>query len=223
MSVQSNPRMTADQFLLWLADRDAGRFELVAGEPVAMAPERSGHALTKARVWRALDEAIRSAGRPCVAYPDGMAVVIDEQTVYEPEVLVRCGAPLDADAIRIEDPVIVVEVLSPSSEARDAGAKLADYVRFPTLRHYVLVDPKTRVLVRHRIRPDAAGGEPFIATQIIAMEPSTSIRRGSPSRSPTSSNEPSARRRGHADPAPDRSRNQERKMTEPVLRRHQAA
>jgi Uma2 family endonuclease len=58
-----------------------------------------------------------------------MAVEIDDRTVYEPDALVRCGSPLDDDAIKITDPLIVVEVLSPSSPTRDAGAKLAACLR----------------------------------------------------------------------------------------------
>jgi Uma2 family endonuclease len=143
--------MTADEFILWAESQNEGRYELVAGEVVSMAPERSRHALVKARVWRALDDAVRTAQLACSTYPDGMTVVIDERTVYEPDALVRCGEPLDDDAVRIIDPVIIVEVLSPSSRARDAGAKLADYVRLPSLRHYLLIDAKTCAVVHHRI------------------------------------------------------------------------
>jgi Uma2 family endonuclease len=162
MSVAEKPRMTADEFILWAESQNEGRYELVAGEVVSMAPERLLHALVKARTWRALDDAIRSAQLACTAYPDGMAVMIDEGTVYEPDAFVRCGEPLDDDAVSIIDPVIVVEVLSPSSRARDAGAKLADYVRLPSLRHYLLIDAKTRAVVHHRIE---GGGR--IETQVL--------------------------------------------------------
>lgn len=151
MNVAARPRMTADEFIRWAESQNEGRYELVAGEVVAMAPERSRHALVKARVWRALDDAVRTAQLTCTAYPGGMAVRIDESTVYEPDALVRCGEPLDDDAVEIGDPIIVVEVLSPSSPARDAGAKLADYVPLPSLRHYLLIDAKTRAVVHHRI------------------------------------------------------------------------
>jgi Uma2 family endonuclease len=157
LSILARPRMTADEFITWAAQRlERGRYELLAGEVVAMSPERSGHALVKAKVWRALDDAVRAAGLGCTAYPDGMAVEIDDRTVYEPDAVVRCGSPLDDDAIKITDPLIVVEVLSPSSQTRDAGAKLADYSRLPSLSHYLLVDTKTRTVVQHRI--DDKGG-----------------------------------------------------------------
>ena len=122
-------------------------------------------------MWRALYDGIR-AGLGCTAYPDGMAVAIGNATVYEPVALVRCGEPLDDDAVKIVDPSIVVEVLSPSSRARDAGAKLADYDRLPSLRHYLLVDTKTRAVVHHQL-DDAAG----IRTRILRGGSLSSIRR----------------------------------------------
>jgi Uma2 family endonuclease len=150
--------MRSGEFIAWAMQRPEGeRWEPVGGEVVGMSPERSGHALVKARVWRALDDGIRAAGLGCTAYPDGMAVEIDDATVYQPDALVRCGQPLDDDAVKIIDPVIVIEVLSPSSQARDAGAKLTDYARLPSLRHYLLIDTKTQAIVHHRIYDGAAG------------------------------------------------------------------
>jgi hypothetical protein len=42
---------------------------------------------------------------------------------------VRCGEPLNEDAVRVVDPVIVVDVLCPSRDARDTGAELVDHAR----------------------------------------------------------------------------------------------
>jgi Uma2 family endonuclease len=165
-------RLTAAEFIAWATTLPKRpRYELVDGEVVAMAPERSGHALTKARVWRALDDAVRAGGLECAAYPDGMAVEIDERTVYEPDALVRCGPPLDDDAVRIVDPILVVEVLSPSSEARDAGAKLADYARVTSIRHYLIVDPKSRVVVHHRIEGEAAIRTAVVRSGPLVLDP----------------------------------------------------
>ncbi len=159
------PRMTSDEFIAWAMEQPEGqRYELVAGEVVAMAPERSAHALVKARVWRALDEAVAAAGLPCTAYPDGMAVVVDDATTYEPDALVRCGEPLPDDAVKVFDPVIVVEVLSPSSRARDTGAKLEDYFRLPSLHHYLIVKTENRAVIHHRRLDD---GTEAIATRIV--------------------------------------------------------
>lgn len=156
-------RMTTDEFLAWaMAQPEGERYELVAGEVVAMAPERSAHALVKARVWRALHDALAQAGLRCTAYPDGMAVEIEEGTVYEPDALVRCGEPLPDDAVKVPDPVIVVEVVSPSSGGRDTGVKLAGYFRLASVRHYLIVRTEGRGVIHHR--RDAEG---TIQTRIL--------------------------------------------------------
>jgi Uma2 family endonuclease len=113
-------------------------------------------------VFRRLAEAIGAAGLPCTAYPDGMAGAIDAATTYEPDALVRCGAPLPDDAVKVTAPVIVIEVLSPSTRARDAGARLEDYFRLPSVRHYLIPRTGNRTVIHHA--RDAAGG---IATRII--------------------------------------------------------
>jgi Uma2 family endonuclease len=156
-------RMTADEFIAWAMEQPEGRhYELAAGEVVAMAAERSAHALTKSHVWRRLTEAVEAAGLACDVYPDGMAVEIDAATVYEPDALVRCGPRLDDDAVKLNDPVIVVEVLSPSTRARDAGAKLADYFRLPSVRHYLIVRTEDRVIIHHARNEDGT-----ILTRIV--------------------------------------------------------
>jgi Uma2 family endonuclease len=167
MTATARTRMTSDEFIGWAMNRPEGeRYELVCGEVVAMAPERSGHALTKGRMFRDLAEAIEAAGLPCTAYPDGMAVEIDRTTVYEPDALVRCGPPLPDEALKVTDPVIVVEVLSPSTRARDAGAKLADYFRLGSVRHYLIVRTEDRTIIHHE--RDAAG---TITTKIVRNSP----------------------------------------------------
>ncbi len=144
-------KLTVDEFLAWAIEQpDGGRFELVAGEVVAMAPERAAHARIKAEIWLALRDGIRAAGLPCEALPDGMTVKIDEHTAYEPDAVVHCGERLEDDALLVPEPLIVVEVLSPGTRARDAGAKLADYFRLASVRHYLLVQTERRTVIHHR-------------------------------------------------------------------------
>lgn len=160
-------RMTSDAFIAWAMEQpDGSRCELVAGEIVAMAPERAAHSRLKGAIYAQLAEAIRAAGLPCEAYPDGMAVEVDAETVYEPDALVRCGMPLPDDAVKVTDPMIVVEVLSPSTRARDTGAKLADYFRMPSTRHYLIVRTEDRTIIHH-----ARGEDGAIITRIIRGGP----------------------------------------------------
>jgi Uma2 family endonuclease len=164
--------MTADEFIAWAMSQPAGeRYELAAGEIVAMAPERSAHALTKLAVARRLAQAVEAARLPCTVYPDGMAVQVDASTVYEPDAMVRCGNPLPDDAIRVMDPLIVVEVLSPSTRARDAGAKLDDYFRLPSVRHYLIVKTENRTVIHHERDGSAAITTRIIRDGAIALDP----------------------------------------------------
>ncbi len=56
------------------------------------------------------------------------------------------------DAISAPNPVIVVEVLSPSTASLDAGGKLADYFRLASVAHYLLVRPLRREIIHHERR-----------------------------------------------------------------------
>jgi len=89
--------MIAEEFVLW-AEGKEGRWELHDGVPVMMSPERVLHGEPKGEAYAALREAIRRAGLPCRAYPDGVTVKIDARTNDEPDALVSCGARPPPDA-----------------------------------------------------------------------------------------------------------------------------
>lgn len=139
-----------------------GRFEWVEGEVVAMAPERAGHALLKALVWRALFDAVRKAGVPCQTFPDGVTVQVGEHTDYEPDVVVNCGDRMSLDALAAPSPVIVVEVLSPSTASVDTTRKLPDYFSLSSIRHYLVVRPDKPLITHHVRQEDGA-----ILTRIV--------------------------------------------------------
>ena len=52
--------------------------------------------------------------------------------------------------IVVVDPIIVIEVLSPSTAAIDHGRKLSGYFSLPSLQHYLILDPERRVVIHHR-------------------------------------------------------------------------
>lgn len=153
---------TADAFIAWAMDQPRGRFELVRGQVVAMAPERAGHARAKGSMYRALGDAISRAGLACEAFTDGMTVRIDDFTAYEPDALVRCGPRTPDESVEVPDPVIVVEVVSRSSRSTDSGVKLGDYFTLPSVRHYLVLDADKCTVTHHR-RGEAGD----IATRIL--------------------------------------------------------
>jgi Uma2 family endonuclease len=152
---------TREEYRLWCASQPKGRFERVDGRIAAMSPERIGHARTKVRVWQALDRATRVAGVVCEVLPDGVTVETGESD-YEPDALVNCGPPMNANAIAASNPVIIVEVLSPGTASTDTGGKLAAYFEVPSVMHYLIVHPVRRSVIHHR---RTLGG---IDTQIVA-------------------------------------------------------
>ena len=144
--------MTTEEFIAWSCDRPppgGKRFELDDGEMYEMGPERSIHVQVKANIYFQLRLAIEAAGLSCDVYADGMAVRVDDATVYEPDAALRTGPPLDPEALIYDDPVIVVEVLSPSTQSLDVGQKLAGYFTLPSLRHYLIVRPDKPTVTHH--------------------------------------------------------------------------
>jgi Uma2 family endonuclease len=139
--------MTRKDYRAW-AQKQNGRFERINGVVVAMAPERAGHNDRKMATWLALRQAVRAAGLQCHVYGDGMTVEIGDSD-YEPDVVVRCGPELPLNAVAVPDPLIIVEVLSPSTSASDRAWKLQEYFRLPSLRHYLIVWVDKQQIAHH--------------------------------------------------------------------------
>lgn len=149
MTNPARTEMDVDAFLVW-GDGRAGRWELRDGQPVMMAPERAAHALVKLSAHVALMNGIRRAGLPCRVFPDGMTVRITPRNAFEPDALVVCPAPADLNTMEIPNPVVVVEVLSPSTAADDHGLKLDGYFSLPSVEHYLILDADRRVMIHHK-------------------------------------------------------------------------
>jgi Uma2 family endonuclease len=148
MAALTIPRMTVDEFFAWAEGRP-GRHELYKGEVYTMSPETVGHAETKAAVYMALRAAIRSRGLSCHVLPDGTTVRIDRTTAFEPDAVVYSGEKIPPSAVEVPNPLIVVEVLSPSTRQFDASIKLAGYFRLQSIAHYLIVDPTEPMIVHH--------------------------------------------------------------------------
>jgi len=149
MTATAQDLLSVDEFLATAEQRE-GRWELVNGVPVAMAPERLAHAETKAAAWAALRAAIARAALPCRAVIDGPAVRITARNAYQPDALVYCGPRLPPEMREVPDPILVVEVLSDSTAKRDTTRKLIGYFSLPTLVHYLILDPEERAAIHHR-------------------------------------------------------------------------
>jgi len=135
---------TYDEYLLREALSDV-RHEYLRGDVHAMAGGTIEHGAVAAAFTGELHAALR--GKPCRAFSSDVRVRVEETdlTTY-PDISVVCG-PLQTAAVdpnAITNPVVIVEVLSPNTEAYDRGAKAAHYRRLPSLRELVLVSASER-------------------------------------------------------------------------------
>jgi Uma2 family endonuclease len=172
MNIAVRAPLTVDQYLAWARTQsDPPRTELINGQIVPMSPERIAHNRAKGKVYLALTNAIATAGIKCEAFTDGLTVPIDQHTAYEPDALVRCGDPLSADQMKVTDPVIVVEVKSPSTAHMDTSAKLIGYFKLPSVCHYLFVDPDAREVTHHRRTANGIVEAATLTSGIIRLDP----------------------------------------------------
>ena len=127
------------------------RHEFLNGEVWAMAGGTPEHSALAAAVITQLGALLR--GKPCRTYSADLRVrVVETGLSTYPDVSVVCGqletAPDDRDAVT--NPIVLVEVLSESTEGYDRGAKAAHYRRIPSLREYVLVSQAEPRIEVHR-------------------------------------------------------------------------
>ncbi|HEX6001779.1 MAG TPA: Uma2 family endonuclease [Hyphomicrobiaceae bacterium] len=173
MPTQTKPhRMTVAEFLDWASAQPRGRYELVHGEVVQMAPERELHSVIKGEVYAALRDAIKRAGLPCRAYGDGMTVVINDHLAREPDASVQCGVPYKRRNMILQAPLIVVEVVSPSSERVDTVEKVDEYFSVTSIQHYLIVDPTAKMVTHHeRSEGGAIEKRDLLGGDIIELKP----------------------------------------------------
>ena len=103
--------------------------------------------------------------------PDGATARVDTHTAHEPDALVDCGPILPNHALEVPNPVIVVEVLSPSARRIDASAKFMGYFRLPNVRHYLIIDPDNPPIIHHHRRDDGSILSRIVAGGIIELDP----------------------------------------------------
>ena len=147
--------MMIDEYFAW-ALNNPGRYELVRGVVRPMSPESSRHARTKGQIYLALRQAIARSGLKLFAMTDGMTVRVAPDTAFEPDALVYGEPMVDDESLEIPNPLIIVEVGSPSTGGYDEKKKLPQYLALPSVRHVLIVNAKTKAVTHHRKAHDAS-------------------------------------------------------------------
>ena len=114
--------------------------DYVNGQIIAMSGESLSHGRIKSNVHREISYHLK--GKPCEVFTSDMKVKVEGASPFKyPDVVVVCGKPEMHDARKdlLLNPLVIIEVLSPSTEAVDRGEKFDLYQAIPSLKYYVLI------------------------------------------------------------------------------------
>ncbi len=128
-------RVTIDEFLAWDGEGDR-RYELIAGEIVAMAPASSFHGAIVVNTGAALRPKLRPG---CTVISEaGVILPWRNDTWYQVDVAVTC-APIRPRTWATPEPIVIIEVLSPSTASQDRAVKLVDYRRIESVQDIIFI------------------------------------------------------------------------------------
>ena len=135
------------EFLEW-EERQELRYEFDGVEPSAMTGGTLGHAAIQRNLAIAIGKPLR--GKPCQFYGSDLKIRVAESSSRYPDGMVVCSR-LDPTAKIVHDPVVIFEVLSPSTAAKDRIVKAREYQATPSVKRYVMLEQErigATVLVR---------------------------------------------------------------------------
>ena len=139
----------------YLAGEDQSEFkhEYLAGEIYAMVGATDTHVTTAGNLFVMLRQHLK--GGPCKTYISDMKLHIATADAYfYPDVMVTCSDKDRENHLAKSEPILIAEVLSPSTEAYDRGRKFSIYRQLPTLQHYWLIDTINRTIDTYARTPD---------------------------------------------------------------------
>jgi len=135
---------TAEDYLAW-EELQEEKHEYVNAEVFAMGGARREHVVVAGNIFAALKQHLR--GTPCQVYISDMKLSVEQvDAFYYPDVMVSCDKGDQQAEQFLSAPLLIIEVLSDSTEAYDRGAKFAAYRQLPSLKEYVLINIKAKQL-----------------------------------------------------------------------------
>ena len=139
--------MSRETFYRWAEQQPGQRYERIFGEVVGWTRERWRHNSLKGEIYRVLADA--ASGRDIQVGVDGMGVAAGDSD-FVPDVIVHQGPPIPLDDMVVPNPVVIVEVLSPSTMRIDTTIKLEAYFSLPSVEYYLLFRADRRAVTHWR-------------------------------------------------------------------------
>jgi Uma2 family endonuclease len=140
MALQTLTRCTFDDYLAVEREAIDEKHEYVAGRVCAMTGASYNHNLIVANLSRRLGNQLETS--PCAVLTNDMRVRVETADACKyPDIVALCEEPqfYDDRSDILMNPILVIKILSPSTEAYDRGGKFAIYRALPSLQEYVLV------------------------------------------------------------------------------------
>ncbi len=133
------PRMTVAEFLAWPSDPTGRVWQLIDGEPVAMSPASETHGSIQSEIGRLLGNHLVARGLPCrvITAPGVSPSVNADSNVRVPDLAVACK-PGSLREHLLAEPVLVVEILSPSN-ARETWSSIWAYTTIASVQDILIV------------------------------------------------------------------------------------
>ncbi len=130
---------TTEEFLAWPGDERVKRYELIDGEVRAMSPGSAFHGLIQATLTLLVGQHLRTGGSRCKVLTEAAVKprLGADFNVRVPDITLTCS-PFTAGQIVIEDPILIIEILSPSNRAR-TWTNVWAYTTIPSVREIVIV------------------------------------------------------------------------------------
>lgn len=166
MSTKPHPRLTPEEYLA--IERGAERkSEFVNGEMFALSGASFAHTGLTMNVAAGLHGRLR--GRPCTVHSADLKVRVEATGLHAyPDVVVVCGEPrfVDAAGDVVTNPVLLVEVLSESTEKWDRGAKFGHYRRLASLQEVLFVSQGEARVEQYVRQPD----DRWLLSEVLGIE-----------------------------------------------------
>ena len=165
-AIPAKKTYTAEEYLAMERSSLEGKCEFVDGQIFAMVGASREHNLIGVNIASELRTQLKD--RPCETYANDMRVKAAEAKGYHyPDIVVVCGKPEfeDGHLDTLLNPTVLVEILSPSTEAYDRGGKFAAYRKIQSLHEYLLVSQAEPFIERY-----VRQGEAWVLTETAGLE-----------------------------------------------------